>query len=62
MAGGYTNTCIARDESMPIYQDTDMAIIFMQLSQDVHEEGNVHLSGDKIKVLLVPKVKSFKIR
>jgi fumarate hydratase subunit alpha len=33
------NACIAREENMPICQDTGMAVIFMELGQDVHVEG-----------------------
>ena len=35
------NACIARNEKMPICQDTGMAVIFMELGQDVHVEGNL---------------------
>lgn len=30
------NACIARDEAMPICQDTGMAVVFVELGQDVH--------------------------
>lgn len=33
------NACIARDEQMPICQDTGMAVIFMEIGQDVHIAG-----------------------
>jgi len=33
------NACIARDEKMPICQDTGMAVIFMEVGQDVHITG-----------------------
>ncbi|MGL5512318.1 MAG: fumarate hydratase [Sporomusa sp.] len=33
------NSCIARDEKMPICQDTGMAVIFMEVGQDVHITG-----------------------
>jgi len=33
------NACIARDEGMPICQDTGLAVIFVELGQDVHIEG-----------------------
>lgn len=36
------NACIARDEKMPICQDTGMAVIFMELGQDVHVEGDLN--------------------
>jgi fumarate hydratase subunit alpha len=36
------NACIARSENMPICQDTGMAVIFMELGQDVHVEGNLN--------------------
>lgn len=35
------NACIARDENMPICQDTGMAVIFMDIGQDVHIEGDL---------------------
>lgn len=35
------NACIARDENMPICQDTGMAVIFMEVGQDVHIDGNL---------------------
>jgi fumarate hydratase subunit alpha len=35
------NACIARDEKMPICQDTGMAVIFMEVGQDVHINGNL---------------------
>ena len=33
------NACIARDEQVPICQDTGMAVIFMEIGQDVHIAG-----------------------
>jgi fumarate hydratase subunit alpha len=33
------NACIARNEAMPICQDTGMAVVFMEIGQDVHIEG-----------------------
>lgn len=33
------NACIAREENRPICQDTGMAVIFMEIGQDVHFEG-----------------------
>lgn len=33
------NACIARDEALPICQDTGMAVIFMEVGQDVHITG-----------------------
>lgn len=33
------NACIARNENMPICQDTGMAVIFVELGQDVHVTG-----------------------
>lgn len=33
------NACIARDEQVPICQDTGMAVIFMEIGQDVHIVG-----------------------
>lgn len=33
------NACIAREEDRPICQDTGMAVIFMEIGQDVHFEG-----------------------
>lgn len=33
------NACIARNESMPICQDTGMAVVFMEIGQDVHITG-----------------------
>ncbi|QDR79780.1 fumarate hydratase [Sporomusa termitida] len=33
------NACIARDEQMPICQDTGMAVIFMEIGQEVHITG-----------------------
>ncbi len=33
------NACIARDEQMPICQDTGMTVIFMEIGQDVHITG-----------------------
>jgi len=35
------NACIARDEDRPICQDTGMAVIFMEIGQDVHIEGDL---------------------
>jgi fumarate hydratase subunit alpha len=35
------NACIARDENMPICQDTGMAVIFMDIGQEVHIEGDL---------------------
>ncbi|SDF31912.1 fumarate hydratase [Sporolituus thermophilus] len=34
-----TNACIAREEAMPICQDTGMAVVFVELGQDVHITG-----------------------
>lgn len=33
------NACIARNENMPICQDTGMAVIFVELGQEVHVTG-----------------------
>ncbi len=33
------NACIARDNAMPICQDTGLAVVFMELGQDVHIVG-----------------------
>lgn len=33
------NACIARDEQVPICQDTGMAVVFMEVGQDVHITG-----------------------
>lgn len=33
------NACIARDEQVPICQDTGMAVVFMEIGQDVHIDG-----------------------
>jgi fumarate hydratase subunit alpha len=33
------NACIARDQDMPICQDTGLAVVFMELGQDVHIVG-----------------------
>lgn len=33
------NACIAKNEAMPICQDTGMAVVFMEIGQDVHIEG-----------------------
>ncbi len=33
------NACIARAEDMPICQDTGMAVVFMEIGQDVHIAG-----------------------
>lgn len=33
------NACIARQEAMPICQDTGMAVVFMEIGQDVHIDG-----------------------
>lgn len=33
------NACIAKNENMPICQDTGMAVVFMEIGQDVHIEG-----------------------
>lgn len=33
------NACIARDEQVPICQDTGMAVVFMEIGQDVHVTG-----------------------
>ena len=33
------NACIAKNEDMPICQDTGMAVIFVELGQDVHVTG-----------------------
>ncbi len=34
-----TNACIARDQAMPICQDTGMAVVFMEIGQDVRIVG-----------------------
>ena len=34
------NACIAKNEDMPICQDTGMAVIFVELGQDVHVTGD----------------------
>ncbi|MDR7867566.1 MAG: fumarate hydratase [Sporomusaceae bacterium] len=34
-----TNACIARDQAMPICQDTGMAVVFMELGQNVRIVG-----------------------
>ena len=33
------NACIAKNENMPICQDTGMAVLFVELGQDVHVTG-----------------------
>lgn len=33
------NACIAKEEAMPICQDTGMAVVFMEIGQDVHIAG-----------------------
>lgn len=33
------NACIAREEAMPICQDTGLAVIFVELGQEVHIDG-----------------------
>ena len=33
------NACIARDEQRPICQDTGMAVVFLEMGQDVHVVG-----------------------
>jgi len=33
------NACLAREESLPICQDTGMAVVFCELGQDVHVTG-----------------------
>lgn len=33
------NMCIARDENIPVCQDTGMAVVFLKIGQDVHLEG-----------------------
>ncbi|MBP2636341.1 MAG: ttdA [Firmicutes bacterium] len=33
------NACIARDEEVPICQDTGMAVVFIEVGQDVHITG-----------------------
>ncbi len=33
------NACIARDEQVPICQDTGMAVVFIEVGQDVHITG-----------------------
>ncbi|MDU4961497.1 MAG: fumarate hydratase [Sporomusaceae bacterium] len=33
------NACIARQEAMPICQDTGMAVVFLEIGQDVHIAG-----------------------
>lgn len=33
------NMCIAKEESIPICQDTGMAVVFFKIGQDVHIEG-----------------------
>ncbi|MEI6131518.1 MAG: fumarate hydratase [Bacillota bacterium] len=35
------NSIIARNEQMPICQDTGMAIVFVEIGQDVHVRGNI---------------------
>jgi len=35
----WENACIARNENMPICQDTGMAVVFVELGQDVHVTG-----------------------
>lgn len=34
-----SNACIARDQAMPICQDTGMAVVFMEIGQDVRVVG-----------------------
>jgi len=33
------NACIAKDEAMPICQDTGLAVVFVELGQEVHIQG-----------------------
>ena len=33
------NACIAREEGLPICQDTGLAVVFVELGQDVHIDG-----------------------
>ncbi len=35
------NLCIAREDDIPICQDTGMAVIFMEIGQEVHFEGGL---------------------
>ena len=35
------NMDIARDEQMPMCQDTGMAVVFVEIGQDVHVEGDI---------------------
>ena len=36
------NACIAKNENMPICQDTGMAVIFIELGQEVHVNGDLN--------------------
>ena len=60
------NLKIADEEMIPICQDTGMAVIFLEVGQDVHFEGEaiedapsvIHYSivpGDKVKITIAPK-------
>ena len=37
----YRNACIARDEMLPVCQDTGTAVVFVELGQDVHISGGL---------------------
>ena len=36
------NACIAKAEKMPICQDTGMAVVFIEIGQDAHVDGNLY--------------------
>ncbi len=41
------NACIARDQDMPICQDTGLAVVFMEIGQDVHiADGSLEAAVD----------------
>lgn len=41
------NYHVAREERMPICQDTGLACVFLEIGQDVHIEGDLRLAADE---------------
>ena len=50
------NLAIAKEDRIPICQDTGMAVIFLEIGQDVHAVIHYELKpGNKVKITVAPK-------
>ena len=55
------NMKIAGEDMIPICQDTGMAVIFMEIGQEVHFEGGVDVFRQKFRRFLTPYPRQFSV-